>query len=103
MNKNKQHKISDLSSHLFWDVDALKLNWSKDDTFIVQRVLEYGLDKDWQILRMVYEKDKIALITQSLTYLSPKALSFISTFLNVNVKLFKCYTKRPLNHGHWIY
>ena len=42
-------------------------------------------------------------ITLDLKYLDPKALNFISSYLKISPKKFRCYTQRSLNQGHWIY
>jgi hypothetical protein len=96
-------KISDLSPHLFWDCDQKKVSWDGSAKLILERVLHYGTLNDWKILISVYPKSKMSEITLDLIYLDPKALNFISSYLKISPKKFRCYTQRSLNQGHWIY
>lgn len=43
--------VHDFSAHLFWDVDLEKFYFDQYKEFIVQRVLEYGILKDWILLK----------------------------------------------------
>jgi len=46
------YKVSylDFSDHLFWDVDKTQLDIDVSAAFVIERVLEYGLMKDWNLL-----------------------------------------------------
>jgi len=46
----KQTQLNHLSPHLFWDVDSTKLDISNIRKLIIQRVLDYGLISDWEVL-----------------------------------------------------
>ncbi|MFA9213143.1 MAG: hypothetical protein ACEQSR_04765 [Candidatus Methylacidiphilales bacterium] len=39
-----------LSKHLFWDTEITKIDIQKNKNFIIQRVLEFGLWSDWEII-----------------------------------------------------
>lgn len=98
---NHSNHITDLSTHLFWDVNKNTLNWEKNASLIIKRVLEYGLWEDWKI---IYEKYGIALIAEkakNLRELEPKALNFIATVSNVPVNAFRCYTTTQSKNPHW--
>ncbi len=99
----KVYKISDLSPHLFWDVDKESIQWEKDKRLIVARVLDYGMINDWEILKDSFNKNDLKNIATKLPYLTPKALTFISVYLNVSLNNFKCYKNRLSNQEHWIY
>ena len=43
--------VHDFSAHLFWDLDLEKFDLDQYKEFIVQRVLEYGMLKDWILLK----------------------------------------------------
>jgi hypothetical protein len=48
--------LNNLSPHLFWDVDMNSLDFKKSKKLIIQRVLDYGLIGDWQIIFKTYGK-----------------------------------------------
>jgi len=91
-----QHKISDLSPHLFWDVDRSKIEWDKNPHFLVQRILEYGLDNDWQILKSKYGIKKLAKVATELRSLDKIAMYFVGTISNTPIQKFRCYTLKQL-------
>lgn len=47
------HSISDVSKHLFWDVNRDDLNFETSKEFIIHRVLEYGLMEDWELIKEI--------------------------------------------------
>lgn len=98
-----EYKISDLSPHLFWDVDRSKMSWAKSAYTIIGGIIEYGLFDDFKIMLRVYPKSKIIKVVKSLRYISPKTHQFLSIFFGLDLKEFRCYEQRFLNQGHWIY
>ena len=88
------YKIADLSPHLFWDVDKNSLDWKTHPHFLVQRVLEFGLEKDWQILKNKYGVNKIGKIAIELRTLDEIAMHFIGTISNIAIEKFRCYIQR---------
>ncbi len=87
----EKNKISEFSPHLFWDVEVENLSWEKNSAFLVQRILEYGKEEDWQLLCKVYS---LAEIATNLRSLDEVALSFISTIAKVPIQNFRCYTNK---------
>jgi hypothetical protein len=99
-SKNK-NLITDLSLHLFWDVDRHRLDWEKNRKFIIQRVLEYGLINDWQIIYSYYGMDDIAKTAMTIRDLDRKSLSFIALLSKVPKENFLCYISIQLTPRHW--
>ena len=93
--------LSQFSSHIFWDVDMAKIDFIKNKKWLVQRVLEYGLLKDWQIIYKYYGIDEIAQISINLKDLDNKSASFISVLANIPKELFLCYNTKQSNPKHW--
>jgi len=96
------HQIeSDLSPHLFWDVNKKSLDWGKNASFIIKRVLEYGLWSDWKIIDAHYGIEFIAEKAKHFRELEPKALNFIATLSHVPLTAFRCYTTIQSKNPHW--
>ena len=70
--------LYNLSQHLFWDADISNLDFEKSKKLIIQRVLDYGLINDWQIIYKEYGIQEIAKTAVSLRDLDIKSASFIS-------------------------
>ena len=101
--ESKKYKISDLSPHLFWDVDRKIITWKDSAKLITERVLQYGKIEDWKILTSIYTKRQLTKITLQIRYLDPKSLSFISLYLNIPKQEFRCFMEKSSTKGHWIY
>lgn len=92
-----------LSKHLFWDTPVNTIDVEKNKSFIVQRVLEYGLMNDWNLITKWYGINAIGAITTQFRSLDPKALSFIVNITGLQINKFRCYTTKQLIHAHWNY
>jgi hypothetical protein len=98
---DSNNSITQLSSHLFWDVDRTKLDPEKNKKWLIQRVLEYGLLNDWLIIYKYYGISKIAKIAMQMKELDDKSLSFISLLSDIPKETFLCYTTKHLSPRHW--
>ncbi|MDP4814100.1 MAG: hypothetical protein NWR79_06525 [Saprospiraceae bacterium] len=66
-----------LSKHLFWDTPLTKIEVEKDKSFIIHRVLEYGLIDDWHLIAAWYGLTEIGRVATQFRTLDPKALAFL--------------------------
>lgn len=98
-----QDIIKQFSPHLFWDVKRENLGLEKSKKYIIQRALEYGLLKDWLLIKKVYGLEEITSVSQKLRSLEPKALNFIAIISEKPLESFRCYTLRQSNQRHWFY
>ena len=85
-------KISDFSSHLFWDVNKDELDLDKNSSFILKRALEYGLMKDWNLINRYYGFAAIVEMAKTFRSLEPKTFSFILTLSGLQKEAFRCST-----------
>ena len=99
--KKIEKEINDLSEHLFWDVDRSKIDLKKNKKLLIQRVLDYGLIDDWQIIYDYYGIDEIAQTAATLRDLDKKSISFISLLSNIPEEEFLCYTTKQSIPKHW--
>lgn len=97
-NKNV---VSKLSPHLFWDVDRDNIDFKKNKKFIIQRVLEYGLLSDWQIIYSYYGMEEIAQTAITIKDLDKKSLAFIALLSDVPKENFLCYISMQSTPQHW--
>ena len=93
--------ISKLSPHLFWDVKKQQVDSELNSSFIIKRVLEYGLWNDWKEIKRKYGIQTIATEAQIFRELDPKALAFISHLSGVPKENFRCFTTKQLTAPHW--
>ena len=98
-----QEIIQQFSPHLFWDVNRENLRLEKSKAYIIQRALEYGLLKDWLLIKKHYGMETITETAKGLRSLEPKALNFVATLSNTPKEEFRCYLLRQSNQKHWFY
>jgi hypothetical protein len=94
-------QINQFSKHLFWDVKRSELNVEDHKSYIVKQVLEYGLMKDWNLIKKYYGIEKIAECAMSFRELDNKALSFVSFLSGKPINKFRCYNYQQSIPPHW--
>ena len=92
-----------LSKHLFWDTPITNIDIEKNKGFIVQRVLEYGLMKDWNLITEWYGISEIGKTATEFRSLDTKALAFLINITGLSLKDFRCYTMKQSIPTHWNY
>jgi len=97
----KKMLSGNFSAHLFWDVPKEKVNLEKHPQFIIKRVLEYGLMRDWLFIKEYYGLKKIVDIAKKFRELEPRALSYLSAISKTPREKFQCYNYQRLNQAHW--
>ena len=93
--------FKNLSKHLFWDINAHNLDPQKNKKQIIQRVLDYGLISDWQIIYNYYGINKITKTALTIRDLDKKSASFISLLSKIPKEKFLCYTIQQSIPRHW--
>ena len=99
--KNQQISISDFSKHLFWDVDIESIDFIKHKRYIINRVMQYGLFKDWQLIMKVYGLHTITDTAKTIRDLDMKSMEFLSLLSGIPREEFVCYTMKQLLPRHW--
>jgi hypothetical protein len=95
--------ISNLTPHIFWDVDIKTIDFEKNGVFVLQRILQYGLLKDWLLIKSVLGSDKLKSIAVKIPSLDDVSISFLSNLLHIEKSEFKCYKNRQSNQNYWSY
>jgi fido (protein-threonine AMPylation protein) len=93
--------INDFSQHLFWDVDLNGFELNKYQSFFIQRVLEYGKMKDWELIKKLYGMEAIKNAALNARSLDAVTLSFVSTIFKIDKTQFRCYKHRQLFQNLW--
>ena len=90
----KEYKISDLSKHLFWDVDRSRLSLAKSSHYIIERTAFLGGLKDWLLVRKIYGDEKVKKVILNMRYLDEKSLHFYALVFDIPKENFRCYKLR---------
>lgn len=65
--------MEQFSPHLFWDVRKEDINLDAHAQYVIQRVLEYGLLGDWNLIKSYYGLPKIVETAKGLRSLESPA------------------------------
>lgn len=93
--------IQQFSAHLFWDVKRELLHAEESRYYIIKRVLEYGLLKDWYLIRNYYGIEQIKDTVLEFRELDPKALNLVAVLSKTPIEKFRCYNTTPSTNQHW--
>jgi len=99
LEKNGKHLH--LREILFWDVDHGKLDPLRSRSLIVERVITRGNLGEFMELTRFYTREELSAAVVRIAYLDKRTLNFISKYLNIPKKEFKCYLKRQSVRMHW--
>lgn len=78
---------------LFWDVDAARLDIQKDDTFILERLLEMGDDEAIAWVRKTYPEQAIVETVRNSRRLSRKTARFWQIMLGLEEEEIRCLSR----------
>lgn len=95
--------ITSLSPHIFWDVDVQSVDVEKNGVFVLQRVLQYGILKDWLLLKSIMGAENIKALAVQLPTLDDVSISFLSNLYKIDKSEFKCYKNKQSNQNYWSY
>jgi len=89
------------SKEVFWDVNYNKIDWDRNASFVIDRIILEGFWEDWIKLVQFYGFDKIKESVIKSRYLDKKSLSFCSAIFNIPIENFRCYTMREFSPKVW--
>jgi hypothetical protein len=94
---------NDFSSYLFWDTDRSRIDFEKNKSWVIGRVLSHGMLSDWEKIKTCYGKETIRTVVLNLRYLDKRSLHFCAAYFGVPIEQFRCYNYAVSNPGHWDY
>ena len=97
----KKPNINEFSKVLFWDVDLSDFDFTKHKSHLIQKVLEYGNIKDWNLLTQIYGLETIKEVSLNLRSLDAVTLSYLAVIFKIDKKEFRCYKHKQLFPNYW--
>lgn len=79
------------------------IHWWEHRSFILERVMNYGLLKDWNTIKKWYEKEEMKDIAVGMRTLDDFSIAFLSVVLDLDKENFRCYRDRQSHPSFWHY
>ena len=92
-----------LNPLLFWDCDYSKIDFEKNYSFVIERVLERGSFDDWFAIKKYYGMEKIKQAVLNARYLNQKVLAYCCTIFDLSKEEFRCYKLMSSSPERWIF
>ena len=83
--------------HLFWDVNPLTLDADKHSSFIIERILRFGLPEDVKTMLEQYNESSIRSVVCHSRGLDRKTASFWALHLNIPREEIACFSTQLIN------
>jgi len=95
ITQNGNELLLELTKGLFWNSDIKKLDYIRDKKYIIERILDAGLENDEIIMWKLYSYKEIKKIALNIENLHKDMITYMSFVLKVKETKFKCYNKKP--------
>lgn len=86
-----------INDRVLWDADPNELDAYKHKTYLVSRVLSRGSLPDIKAILKFYTDDELREAAVTSNTLTEKSMYFMSRYLNIDLKQFRCYNLIPQN------
>ncbi|NIJ53727.1 DUF6922 domain-containing protein [Dyadobacter arcticus] len=93
----------DISQIAFWDVDFSKIDFRKNDLFVMEKVANYGSWTDFIETVRFYGTDLFKQKIIGSAYLKKDVLNFLCVVFELDQNDFTCYTRRQSPNLPWKY
>jgi hypothetical protein len=90
-----QELLMQLTKEVFWNCDINKFDYLRDKKFIIERIIDAGLENDEIIMWRLYSYDDIKNVALNMENLDEDIVTYMSFVLKVKESEFKCYKKKP--------
>ena len=83
--------------HLFWDVDPLTLDPDRHSSFIIERILHFGLPEDVRRMLQQYDDATIRSVVSHSRHIDRKTATFWALHLNIPREEITCFSTPLIN------
>ena len=91
---NNNKLLLELTKGLFWNSDINILDYVRDKKYIIERIIDAGLENDEIIMWKLYSYEDIKNIVLNMENLHKDVVTYMSFVLKIKETDFKCYNKK---------
>jgi len=86
--------VDETLESLFWDSDFKKIDYRKNTSFVIERVLERGDIEHVKIMFKHYTQEEIKRVLRTSRRLSPKSANFWADYFGLQKKDILCLSRQ---------
>lgn len=91
-----------LNRRLFWEYRYDEIEWQKEYSSVIERVIERGTYDEWSELIRFYGRDKVvSTLKRETNYLPDEVIVIVCEYFNLKPIELKCYGRKQSTPGHW--
>jgi hypothetical protein len=104
MKNSTRKKIKpNLKPRLFWDQRYEDIEWQEGSPGVIERVLVWGNDEEYEELIRFYGRDRIIhALTKEYCYLPKYMMDHVAGYFGLNQEDFTIYKRRLVKKSTWI-
>jgi hypothetical protein len=92
-----------LKSRLFWDQRYEDIDWQEGSRGVIERVLVWGNDEEYEELIRFYGRERIVqALTKEYSYIPKYMMEHVAAYFGLNQEDFTIYKRRLVKKSTWI-
>jgi hypothetical protein len=92
-----------LNKRLLWEFRYSEIDWSKEYSATIERVIERGAEEEWEELIRFYGREKVVnTLKYETNYLADEIIQEVCRYFNLQPSQLKCYIRKQSLPRHWI-
>lgn len=92
---------SDINDALFWDINFSTIDFAKQKSFIIPRVMDRGSKKDVKLIWNFYGEETIKEILLKARFLEDKTIYFFANLFSIDPKNFRAFKIKQNQTTNW--
>lgn len=90
-----------ITKALFWDINFSTIDFSKQKSFIIPRVMDRGAKKDVKLIWHFYGKETIKEILINSRFLEDKTIYFFANLFSIQPEDFRAFKIKQNKTTNW--
>jgi hypothetical protein len=92
-----------LKPRLFWDQRYEDIDWQEGSRGVIERVLVWGNDEEYEELIRFYGRERIVdVLTKEYCYIPKYMMDHVAGYFGLNQEEFTIYKRRLVKKSTWI-
>lgn len=92
---------SQITKALFWDINFSDIDFTKQKSYIIPRVVDRGTKKDVQLIWNFYGQKTIKEVLLNSRFLEDKTIYFFANLFSIQPKDFRAYKIKQSQTTTW--